>query len=58
MSSDIDWESGLGLPNDALEDDIKGMDELSLSNKLLKVLPLLSCIRLKMKFKNLRLMRV
>lgn len=39
MSSEIDWESGLGLPTEALEDDIKGMDELSLSSKLLKVYP-------------------
>jgi hypothetical protein len=37
MASEIDWEFGLGLPKEALEDDIKGMDELSLSNKLLKV---------------------
>ena len=33
----IDWESVLGLPKDSIDDDIKGTDELSLSNKLYKV---------------------
>jgi hypothetical protein len=41
MSSEIDWESGLGLPTEALEDDVKGMSELSLTSKLIKVIHML-----------------
>ncbi len=37
MSDTIDWESVLGFTNEALDDDLKGMDELSLSTKLFKV---------------------
>ncbi|KAJ3039534.1 Serine/threonine-protein phosphatase 4 regulatory subunit 4 [Rhizophlyctis rosea] len=36
MASDIDWETALGVPSDLLDDDIKGTDELKLSNRLYK----------------------
>jgi hypothetical protein len=59
MSSEIDWESGLGLPTEALEDDIKGMDELSLTSKLVKVMQSLPDRRRRTtKFKGLRLMKL
>ena len=56
MSSEIDWEFGLGLPKEALEDDIKGMDELSLSSKLIKVILGFLMVRQTMKYNDLRLM--
>jgi hypothetical protein len=38
MASDtIDWESALGLPNDSIDDELKGTSELELSSKLFKV---------------------
>ncbi|KAJ3047170.1 Serine/threonine-protein phosphatase 4 regulatory subunit 4, partial [Rhizophlyctis rosea] len=36
MASDIDWETALGVPSDSIDDDIKGTDELKLSNRLYK----------------------
>ena len=59
MSSEIDWESGLGLPTEALEDDIKGMSELSLTSKLVKVIRISFDRRsLTTKFKDLQLMKL
>ncbi|KAJ3295474.1 Serine/threonine-protein phosphatase 4 regulatory subunit 4, partial [Borealophlyctis nickersoniae] len=37
MADYIDWETGLGLPSESIDDEIKGTDELKLSNRLYKV---------------------